>query len=191
MDGVVAAAFLAIGVLASLACLLVLTRVGFGRLESAQGIERDGPKLARDVSPWQAVDLKGLPRRIPHPDSWSWLVFADHCLESFPALVDAINALSRNDSSVQVVVLPRTAAALDLHNAERLGIAAPIVAVDQGFYDRFNVRVMPYSVVLNGRGTAMWKGLVHTQPQIAHILGGLQAVEGGPTLTPSAGRVIA
>lgn len=187
MNGAIAAAFLAISVLASLACLLVLTRVGFGRLESAQGIERDGPKLARDVSPWQAVDVTGVRRRVPHPDSWTWLVFADHCLESFPVLVDAINALSRNDPSVQVVVLPRTAAAFDLQTAERLGIGAPIVLVDQGFYDRYNVRVMPYSVVLDGSGIVIWKGLVHTQPQIEHILGGLQAIEGRPALASSLG----
>jgi hypothetical protein len=185
MEWPIVTAFLAVAVAAWLACLLVVARIGFGRLESSLGIERDGPTLRQTVSDWQAVDLSGVVRAVPRPNCWSWLVFADHSLESFPALVCAMNHSLSSDPALQTLVLARKTAGLDSETAARLNIHAPVIPVDQSFYDRYRVRVMPYSVILNDEGMVVWKGLIHTENQIAHILRGLRPIESRSALDPS------
>jgi hypothetical protein len=98
------------------------------------------------------------------------LVFADHCLESFPDLVTAMNRLQTEPFTIEVIVVSRGSARLVRTAAGTLGIAVPIVSVDQAFYDRHNVRVMPYAVLVDDQGIVRWTGIANHEGHLRHAL---------------------
>ncbi|MGH2560602.1 MAG: hypothetical protein ACRDJH_16180 [Thermomicrobiales bacterium] len=152
----VSIAFLVVSSALILLTLLMILRIGFGRLESRIGIERDGPKRGARTPEWRLPDLYGTARKSPSGSRWQLLLFADHTLASFPDLVAGTNRMHTDVPDFEVVVLTRKTANLNVATAKELGVEVPIVPVDQTFYDRFNVRVMPFGVLLDPQGTVRW-----------------------------------
>lgn len=147
--------------------LLAIVRIGFGRLESAKGIEGDGiPPGSRALS-WSLNDTRGQTHRSPDSTRTQLLVFADHSLESFPGVVDGLNRVSQDHGgSIDVVVLARARIGLDPQRFERMGLDVPVVFVDQHFYDKYNVRVMPYCMRISSAGNVEWRGLVQHESHV-------------------------
>ncbi|MGH2531637.1 MAG: TlpA family protein disulfide reductase [Thermomicrobiales bacterium] len=162
---VVGVAFLTVALALIALTLLLILRIGFGRLESAIGIERDGPKRGIAAPEWRRPDFSGTEQGSPSGSRWQILLFADHSLASFPDLVAGSNRMHADIPDFEVVVLTRKTANLNAATARELGIEAPIVPVDQTFYDRFNVRVMPYGVLLDPQGIVRWASVAsHEAP---------------------------
>lgn len=107
---------------------------------------------------------------MPNRNRWQFLVFADHCLQSFPDLVTAINRLQADPVAIEVIVVSRGSAQVVRAAAGTLGTAVPIVSVNQAFYDRHNVRVMPYAVLVDDHGIVRWTGIANHEGQLRHAL---------------------
>jgi hypothetical protein len=162
--------FFLVALVASGLALLVTVRIGFGRLESAIGIARDGPRRGGAAPKWHALDDRGQERNVPNRSRWQLLVFADHCLQSFPDLITAMNRFQAEPVAFEVIVVARGSAHLVRTAAGTLGNAVPIVSVDQAFYDRHNVRVMPYAVLVDDQGIVRWTGIANHEGQLRHAL---------------------
>jgi hypothetical protein len=80
MGFAVGVAFLVAGAILIALCLLAILRIGFGRLESHIGIERDGPRRPSPVPHWRLPDLEGVVRSSPTHGRWQLLIFADQSL---------------------------------------------------------------------------------------------------------------
>lgn len=150
--------------------LLMILRLGFGRLESRVGIERDGPKRSAPAPVWCLADLDGAVRGSPSGSHWQLLLFADHDLASFPNLVAAANRMHASIPDLEVVALMRREAELDNETIAALRIAVPIVPVDQAFYNRHNVRVTPYGILLDPDGTVRWASVANYEEQLRREL---------------------
>lgn len=150
--------------------LLAVLRIGFGRLESRVGIERDGPRRGRPAPTWRLPDLSGHIQSSPGNGHWQFLLFADHSLASFPALVAGINRIHADRFGAETLIVTRRTAGLDAETAARLGIKVPIVLVDQAFYDRYNVRVMPFAVLLDPPGIVRWASVANYEEQLRREL---------------------
>ncbi len=168
MDIALGLTFLGVELVLIVLVLLAIVRTGLMRLDSSAGIWRDGLPPGKVAPPWSLPDLEGHLRVTPAGDHWQFLIFADHSLSAFPDLVAGMNHLATAVQELEVLVLSRdnrdlceaTVRALDLH--------VPIVQVDQAFYNRFWVRVMPFAFLLDPRGIVRWVGLINTEEQLFH-----------------------
>lgn len=149
--------------------VLAVVRIGFTRLESSLGIARDGIPPGKAAPPWSLPDLEGHLRITPAGDHWQLLIFADHSLSAFPNLVAGMNHLATAVQELEVLVLSRDSRELCEATIRALDVQVPIVQVDQAFYDRFRVRVMPFALLLDPRGIVHWIGLANTEEQLFHI----------------------
>jgi hypothetical protein len=175
--------FIIVAILSLFLALLMIIRVGYGRLESALGIARDGPKRNHPAPTWQATDNTGKGQCVPSEGRWQLLIFADHNLASFPELIAATNRLPAGIDDLDVMVLARSRAGLSAETIAALGISAPIVMVDQQLYDQYKVRVMPYVVLVNENGIVKWTGIGSNEGQLRRVLhqaGSTDVREGGP-----------
>ncbi len=161
--------------------LLAILRTGLMRLDSSAGIWRDGIPPGKMAPPWSLPDLEGHLRVTPAGDHWQFLIFADRSLASFPSLVAGMNHLAAAVRELEVLVLSRESRELCEATVRALDLQVPIVQVDQAFYDRFWVRVMPFAFLLDPRGIVRWVSLVNTEEQLSHAWRTIKAMtdEGG------------
>jgi hypothetical protein len=161
--------------------LLAMMRTGFAQLESSIGIARDGLPVGKPAPPWSLPDLVGHLRVTPAGDHWQFLIFADHSLASFPNLVAGMNHLAATVQELEILVLSRESRDLCEATVRALNLHVPIVQVDQEFYNRFRVRVMPFATLLDPRGTVRWVSLVNIEEQLSHAWRTIRAMtdEGG------------
>ncbi len=161
--------YLALTFVLILLVLIATVRIGFIRLESSLGIARDGIPPGKPAPSWSLPDLEGHLRVTPAGDHWQLLIFADHSLSAFPNLVAGMNHLAFAAQELEVLVLSRDSRDLCEATVRALDVQVPIVQVDQAFYDRFWVRVMPFAFLLDPRGIVRWISLVNTEEQLFHI----------------------
>lgn len=161
--------FLGVGAMFIVLAMLAIVRTGLMRLESSEGIWRDGLPSGKAAPSWSLPDLEGNLRITPSGDHWQFLIFADHSLASFPNLVAGMNHLAATGQDLEVLVLSRDSRDLCEATVRALDLQIPIVQVDQEFYDRYRVRVMPFAFLLDPRGTTRWVGLVNKEDQLFHV----------------------
>jgi hypothetical protein len=176
--------FIIVALLSTSLALLMIIRIGYGRLESALGIARDGPKQNRPAPAWQATDNMGKRQGVPSEGRWQLLIFADHSLASFPEFIAATNRLHVGIDDLDVIVLARSRAGLSAETITALGISAPIVMVDQQLYDQYKVRVMPYVVLIDENEIVKWTGVGSNEGQLRRALHQVRSADGreGETL---------
>lgn len=159
---------------------LAILRIGFMRLESPLGILRDGIRPGKRAPAWQELDSQGRTRGIPTRDRWQFLLFGDRSLVAFPGVVEGANYLAAHEPELDVLVLSRDSAEL-CHAAEQgLGLRAPVIPVSQSTYHRFNVRVMPLSMIIDPGGVVKWVALVNNAEQMIYGWETCQALEHRP-----------
>lgn len=141
--------------------LLAIVRTGFIRLESSIGLRRDGLPYGKTAPSWSLPDLEGHLRVTPAGDHWQLLIFVDHSLASFTELVAAINQLFATYQELEVIVLSRDDQELCEATVRVLDLRVPLVRVNQAFYDRYRVRVMPFAFILDPLGKVQWVGLAN------------------------------
>lgn len=145
----------------TLAVMMIL-RIGFGRLESLDGISRDGPKHGL---PFPTVGSMLIERS--SLDMVHLVVFTDHSLESFPPLIHAINRFHQ-DSELDITVLVHERAMPGV--VERLVRGVPTRIVAEAMFIRLGIRVIPFGVLLDRRGVVIWTGVVSSEAQVRWIL---------------------
>ncbi len=173
--------FLGVELVLIVLILLAMVQTGFARLSSSIGIARDGLPPGKSAPPWSLPDLQGHLRVTPAGDHWQFLIFAEHSLASFPDLVAGMNHLAAAVQELEVLVLSRESRDLCETTVRALDLQVPIAQVDQAFYDRFRVRVMPFATLLDPRGIVRWVSLVNTEEQLSHAWRTIRATmdEGG------------
>lgn len=169
MDFPIGISFLIVELLCIALTLLALLKTGLQRLESAVGISRDGFPPGRSVPSWQLLDLMGQERKTPTGEKWQLLIFVDHSLVSFPELFIGITHFSEGVPEVEVLIVSRDNRTLCEATKRVLNLQVPIVPVDQTFYDRFRVRIMPFAFFLNSNGVVHQLGLVNNQQQLFNM----------------------
>jgi hypothetical protein len=149
-------------VVASILCLLALLALGGSgviRLESRLGVMRDGPRLDSRAPRWTLPDVDGR-RRSSAAGTWQLLVFADHSLIEFPGVLAGIERL-RSEADLEIFLVSRRAPELVEATARALKLGVPAIPVDEAFYHRFNVRLMPFAVLTDRQGIVREKGVVN------------------------------
>lgn len=175
MDSAQGLIFLGVELVLIVLVLLAMVQTGFARLSSSIGIARDGLPPGKLAPPWSLPDLEGHLRVTPAGDHWQCLIFAEHSLASFPDLVVGMNHLAATVQELEVLILSRESRDLCEATVRALDLQVPIVQVDQAFYDRFRVRVMPFAFLLDPRGKVRWVSLVNTEQQLAHTWNTIRA----------------
>lgn len=168
MDMTIGVAFLGLELVGVVLALLAIVRTGFARLSSSIGIARDGFPPGKAVPAWSLPDLDGHLRVTPADDHWQLLVFADHSLEAFPGLISGMHTLAQSVQELEVVVISQRGEEDCRATARELNLQVPVVPVDPAFYDRFRVRVMPFTFFLDPQGIVRWVGLLNTEEQLLH-----------------------
>ena len=168
MNVAIGVTFLGLELLCIALVLLAIVRTGFARLSSSAGIARDGFPPGRQVPSWSLPDLEGRLRVTPAGDHWQLLVFANRSLASFPELVSGMHHLSQSAQELEVLVISQDSPQDCRDTAQELDLQIPIVPVDSAFYDRFRVRVMPFTFFLDPHGIVRRIGLISKEEQLIH-----------------------
>lgn len=150
--------------------LLALFTLGSVRLHSILGVLRDGPEIGAPLPPLVAVDAHGNSVRLP-ADHWQLILFGHQGLREFPEVVEAIRGISEV-GEVDVVWLARETGAEDGHAmALELDLGTAPVFVDGAIYGHYNVRAIPFVVIVDPGGLVRGRGLVNHKETLDAILG--------------------
>jgi hypothetical protein len=154
-----AAAFLALASGLVVLSLLAIARLGILRLESPLSRDREGLRPGRRVPAWERADLSGERHVVPRGHGWQLLMFADHSLREFPDLLPGLRRLAE-EPELETLLLPRANPELSALFVERVGVDVPVVPVDQDFYNRHEVQLMPLAMFVDGEGVVRATHLV-------------------------------
>lgn len=169
MDVIVGLTFLGVEVLFIVLALLLIVQIGFARLESIVGIERDGFPPGEAVPLWSLPDLTGQIRKTPDGNRWQFLIFVNYGLVGFPDLIVGMHDLATTVDELEVIVLSNGSKDICEAMARGLNLQVPVIPVNSNFYDRYRVRVMPFAFLLDPNGVVHWTGLVNTRELLFHV----------------------
>jgi len=160
-------AFAALVALLIVVACLALLRLSLIRVESPLGRRRDGLRAGRKAPGWTLPDGSATLRKVPHGSRKQMLVFADHAIVSFPRLAASLAELDAPD--LEIVMFTRTDVETTAVVCSLLGLDLPLVAVDDHFYKRHNVWVVPHILILDADGTVLVAGNVSEPPGLANM----------------------
>jgi hypothetical protein len=144
---------------AILVAILTLLFFGMERLARSPSIARDGLSVGTRAPSWTLDDHDGRSWHLPD-GRWKFLLFSDHSLQVFNDAVHELQGLHEAEGQVDVLVMSRGPASVTLRTLRTLSLAFPVIGVDERFYRRHRVRVMPYAVVVDGDGIVRASHLV-------------------------------
>jgi hypothetical protein len=142
--------------------------LGLGQiaLSGAAAIERDGLARGQRAPAWSLTDSAGIIRRSPPQGPLQMIVFADHSLRSFPSVVAGLRALR----DVEIVILTRGRGESSKAQLDQLGLAEiPVLTAGPAIYAGYNVRVMPFAVVVDSAGLVRASSLINHDWQVAKL----------------------
>lgn len=160
--------FVSVSLALALLAILALFRVGTMRLESPLGRLRDGFPNGTMAPRWVLPDLMKVIHHVPSGSRWQLLVFVDHSLVEFPGLAKGLSTLSE-DVDLEIVVLTKGKAESTQASLGIEGLQLPVVQVDNDFYLRHNVRVMPHLFVLTPEGLISTSGIVSHEDTVVRM----------------------
>jgi hypothetical protein len=161
--------FVVIAAMLCAAALLALLRVAHMMLSGADALERDGIARGRPAPPWTLADAEGTAYSSPPERPLQLIVFADHGLKSFPSVVSGLRALQADDD-LEIVIVTRGPAAPAVPVLAQLGLAGvPVLAGSPRLYASYNVRVMPFVIVVDAAGLVRGSSLVNHDWQLAKL----------------------
>ncbi|PRX98066.1 hypothetical protein [Allonocardiopsis opalescens] len=170
MTAVFTWAFVVVAALLILVAVLAVVTIAQLILQSRAGVARDGLERGRTAPEWEADDLGGTRRRSPAPGRWQLLVFADHSLNSFPGVVEGLRALADEaGDELETIVLAREYSREVVGELTVLGVDSPVVLVPNSVYHRYNIRVMPFVVLVGPDGKVGASSLVNHAWQLESL----------------------
>lgn len=153
-------AFLAVGALLIAMAALAAMRIGLLRVQSRMGRPRDGLRTGTRAPAWELVDSVGVSYRCPPGTKWQLLLFADHSISIFPRLATAVAALAARESAAEVLMVSRAPSEVAVAVCKQLNLEIPVIQVDNRFYKRHNVWVMPHILIIDPNGRVRASGNV-------------------------------
>lgn len=158
--------FIVIALFLCAAAVVGLLGVGQIALSGADAIERDGLARGQRAPRWSLTDSGGTRRMSPPASGLQLIVFADHSLKSFPAVVAGLRELR----DVEIVILTRGRRDGADAVISQLGLGAvPVLAGSAAIYAGYNVRVMPFAIFVDSAGLVRASSLVNHDWQIAKL----------------------
>jgi hypothetical protein len=154
--------------LCAAAVLAVLGTAQLG-LAGSEALERDGLARGQRTPAWTLPGQDGRPRSSPPSSGLQFIIFADHSLKSFPSVVAGLRALVADDD-IEIVVLTRGAARHASQVIGELGLGdAAVLDGSAALYARYNVRVMPFAVVVDEAGRVRACSLLNHDWQVGKL----------------------
>lgn len=151
--------------------LLALMTLAHLALSGAPAIARDGLRPGTRAPTWILSDTDGQLQRSPSGGAtWQLILFADHLLTLFPDVAQRLIDLSdlTSDSTPNLLIASRSR--LDVTAVVRLlGLRCPVINVPKWFYGKYNVRVMPYGLLIDPQGIVRDARLVNNAWQALTI----------------------
>lgn len=164
-----AISFVVIAAMLCAAALLALLRVAHMMLSGADALERDGLARGQLAPPWTLVDAAGRVCSSPPDRRLQLIVFADHSLKSFPSVAAGLRAL-RAGADLEIVIVTRGPSAPAVPVLAQLGLAGvPVLAGTPRLYASYNVRVMPFVIVVDAAGLVRGSSLVNHDWQLVKL----------------------
>ncbi|HEX9065284.1 MAG TPA: hypothetical protein VF843_09255 [Streptosporangiaceae bacterium] len=161
--------FVVIAAILCVAAALAILSTGQLGLSGSQALERDGLARGERAPAWTLPDLDGRPWSSPPASGLQLVVFADHSLKSFPAVVAGLRALAGHPD-LRVVLLTRGTAAQAARGLRELGLGdIPVLDGSRALYGRYNVRVMPFAIAVDQAGRVRASSLVNHDWQVAKL----------------------
>jgi hypothetical protein len=169
----VISAVLFVSVAGVLAAAVVLAMLGISHLyylSTSLAIPDDGMTRGAAAPAWVLADSAGTefqspPRRKP----FQLIVFADHSLKSFPSSAQALRELLRK-SELEIVLLTRQQSNLAEPVLGVLGLGdIPVLTGSSALYGQYNVRVMPFAIIVDSAGRVRASGLASLASQLNRL----------------------
>ena len=164
-----AVAFVVLAAVLCAAAVFALLGTGQLGLSGSGPLERDGLARGKRAPAWTLPGHDGRSWTSPPARGLQFIVFADHSLKSFPSVLAGLGALAA-DQDIEIVVLTRGTAAHSRRVLDELGLTG--VAVLDGspaLYARYNVRVMPFAIIVDQIGRIRGSSLVNHDWQVAKL----------------------
>lgn len=175
--------FLAVGALILIAALLAtFAVVEIYYLSGSRALADDGLPRGSRAPAWELPDTAGRPVSSPPRQApLQMIVFADHSLKSFPSVADGLCALAGEATGLEITVLTRQESTLARPVLDVLGLGRfRVVTGSPALYGKYNVRVMPFVIVVDSAGRVRASSLVNHAWQIGKLwrLAGLELAAG-------------
>lgn len=167
-----AISFLVVGaILCAATVIAVFATVEVYYLSGSRAIAGDGLRRGSHAPHWSLADSSGrLAHSPPRTHPLQVIVFSDHSLKSFPSAADGLRALAAGASPPQIVVLTRHASNIAVPVLDILGLdTVPVVTGSPALYGRYNVRVMPFVIIVDSAGQVRASSLVNQAWQIEKL----------------------
>jgi hypothetical protein len=164
-----AIAFVVIAALLCAATMLAILSTGQLGLSGSDALERDGLARGRRAPAWTLRGADGRPCSSPPARGLQLIVFADHSLKSFPSVLAGMRALQA-DHDIEIVVLTRGTAAHAGRVLGALGLTGvPVLDGSPALYGRYNVRVMPFAIIVDQSGRVRASSLLNHDWQVLKL----------------------
>jgi hypothetical protein len=166
-------AVLFVSVAGVLAAAVVLAMLGISHvyyLSTARAIPDDGMTRGAAAPAWVLADSAGSEfRSPPRHKLFQLIVFADHSLKSFPSSGQALRELLR-EPELEIVLLTRQQSELAEPVLGMLGLGEiPVLTGSPALYGLYNVRVMPFAIIVDSAGRVRASGLASLARQLSRL----------------------
>jgi hypothetical protein len=166
-----AGGFVVLAVLLCAAAVLAVMQITHIYLSGAQAIEHDGMAPGATAPAWSLADSAGNIHRSPPGKPLQLIMFCDHSLKSFPSVAEGLRAAMARRERLEVVVLLRGRNQIAEPVLRTLGLGdIPVLTGSPSLYGRYNVRVMPFAIVVDSAGRVRASSLVNHAWQITKLL---------------------
>lgn len=164
--------FVAIAAIACAAAVLALLGIGQLALSGPGAIARDGLVRGQPALAWSLPDAGGTLHCSPPGRAFQLIVFGDHSLRSFPSVVAGLRSLRDDPASadLEIVIVAAGDARLSQPALTTLGLdGIPVLTGSRALYASYNVRVMPFAIVVDAVGLVRASSLVNHDWQLAKL----------------------
>ena len=166
-----AGVFVVLALILCAAAVLAVLQITHLYLSGAQAIEHDGMAPGTAAPAWSLADSAGNIHRSPPGQPLQLIMFSDHSLKSFPSVADGLRAAMAQRARLEIVVLLRGRNEIAEPVLRTLGLAdIPVLTGSPALYGRYNVRVMPFAIVVDSAGRVRASSLVNHAWQITKLL---------------------
>ena len=166
-----AGVFVVLALVLCAAAVLAVFGITHIYLSGAEAIEHDGMAPGAAAPAWSLRDSCGNVHRSPPGKPLQLIMFSDHSLKSFPSVVDGLREAMARAARPEIVILLRGRNEIAEPVLRTLGLGEiPVLTGSPALYGRYNVRVMPFAILVDSAGRVRASSLVNHAWQIAKLL---------------------
>jgi hypothetical protein len=147
-------------------CVASFPVLGATRLRSRLGIAGDGRPVGTMAPAWRLEDMGAQTHTVPDTRKWQLLLFTDHSIITFPSLIVGLRLLRSQLSATGKILIMSRHPAITRAVIEEVDLDLPVIAVDDVFYRRYRVRVLPFAVAVDPQGVVREVGLVNDENKV-------------------------